>query len=223
MNSLEKTLPSSLKYSAKDCSVAIFYPLWENQLGQWITNHARENKKRIHADAVEKLIDYCDNSLLEIKQELEKLYLYTSGKNEITSEDVQKLTGDNKKFSIFTLTDALGQKDFKEVIRIYRRMKNMGEKDIVIFSSVNNYFHSLWKILFYKNMNIHDDEIIKKISMNPVRYKKLVPSLHHFTNPSISRIIDLLFQYDMKLKTIYMVQKHKHILMEEMLYKICVS
>ncbi|MBN1899128.1 MAG: DNA polymerase III subunit delta [Spirochaetes bacterium] len=223
LNSLEKDLPASLVYSSKDCSVAIFYPLWEKQLNQWIINDARDNEKIIRPDAVERLMDYCDNSLLEIKQELEKLYLYTAGRNQITSEDIQNLTGDNKKFSIFTLTDALGQKDFKVVIRIYRRMKSMGEKDIVIFASLNNFFHSLWKILYYKEMKIHDDEILKKMSMNPVRFKKLLPALSHFSYSSIRCIIDYLFQYDMKLKTLYMVHKHKHILMEEMLYRICFS
>jgi len=221
LNSTSNNVPSGIKLPQKNCVTVIFYPLWENELYRWIINKVREYGKNISSNAVEKLIEYCDNSLFEINQELKKLIIYIGEKKEITINDVLNLTGDMKKFSLFALTDAISQKNFENILKIFRRMVSMGIDVMKIFGAINNFFHTLWQMKYLKKMDLQENEIITKLNLNPTRYKKLLPSMRNFSEISLYKIILLLAEYDKKLKTISIVPKN--ILIEEMLYKICFS
>lgn len=221
LNSPENNLPSGLVVPQKNCAVAIFYTLWKNELYRWIITKVKEYNKNISSNAVEKLIEYCDNSLTEINKEIEKLVLYVGDKNEIKLDDVLNLTGDIKKFSVFALTDAICSKDFKNSLKIFRRMIDMGIDIMKLFGVINNSFHLIWKIQYLKNKNYSERDIINKLEINPTRYRKLLPGVRNYSIKSLTKIVLILTEYDKKLKTSRSVPKN--ILIEDMLYKICFS
>lgn len=221
LNSRENKLPSGLMVPKKNCVIAIFYTLWENELYRWIINKVKEYNKRISSNAVEKLIEYCDNSLTEIDKEIEKLVIYAGDKNEIILDDVLNLTGDIKKFSVFALTDAICSKNFKNSLKIFRRMIGMGIDVMKLFGVINSLFHTIWKIEYLKTKSYSEQDIINKLEINPTRYRKLLPGVRNYSIKSITKIVLILTEYDKKLKTSSSIPKN--ILIEDMLYKICFS
>jgi len=218
LKSNETKLPKGIRTN-KNCIKVIFYPLWESELRKWIIDRVGKFKKRINMDAVDILIEYCNNSLTEINNEIGKLILFTGEKEIITLDDVKNLTGDINMFSIFALTDALANRNFKNSIKIYRRINQKESDSVTILSAIYSFFHKLWHIDYLLNGHHTENEIISQLGLNPYRYKKIVSAKRKFSSNDIKSIILTIADYDILLKTGSNLKKSA--LMEECLYKIC--
>jgi len=224
-NISDNNLPNWVKFDEKNCNVIIFYKLDTDQLKNWVKEKVNlKYKKNISDDAISVIIENCDNSLLEIEKELEKIDLYTEGKKEITIKDVLDIIIDSKSYQIFDLTDALINKDFVKSIEIFRRLKNSfrskkKEEILKLFFGVNNFFHNVWEIKNYENLNFAQNEIMKILEIkNSYRYKKLREVKDIISNEKFLKIFKILQNYDKKFKS---ESEKDEELFEELIYKIC--
>ena len=224
-NISDNNLPNWVKFDEKNCNVIIFYKLDTDQLKNWVKEKVNSKyKKNISDDAISVIIENCDNSLLEIEKELEKIDLYTEGKKEITIKDVLDIIIDSKSYQIFDLTDALINKDFVKSIEIFRRLKNSfrskkKEEILKLFFGVNNFFHNVWEIKNYENLNFAQNEIMKILEIkNSYRYKKLREVKDIISNEKFLKIFKILQNYDKKFKS---ESEKDEELFEELIYKIC--
>ena len=179
-----------------------FYPLNENELKAWIIERVLSYKKNIAYEAVLKLMEYCDNSLLELVNEIEKLVLYIKDKPEITVDDIELVVGDRKAFNIFSLTDAILERNFSASLKIFSRLISEGMDLMRIFYMLNTTFHNLWLIKYLKKERNNDTMIMKKIGIkNFFRYKKIAKNIESFELSKLSKSIELFYTYDKMLKS----------------------
>ncbi len=165
------------------------------------------------------MIALCDNSLLEINNEVEKLLLFCKNKDRITSEDVQDLTGDIKGFDIFKLIDAVLSSQLDLSLRIFNKLFNAGNTPSSLFGLLNKSLHDIFLLKFLleiKKMN--SGEIIKKLRMNSYRYKKLTANIKTYNLGRVSRIISALFEFDYKLKSYTAYNKKR--LFEKLIFSL---
>jgi len=216
-NSREKRLPSAIKPSK--AVIVKFYPLNERELSGWIIDRIKKNGKIITSYALAKLMEYTDNSLIEIANEIDKLILYTGEKREINESDVEYIIGDNKNYNIFALSDAILRRDFILSLKIFRRIFSSGTDVGSVFYNLNSTFQKIWLIKYFKNLRMNDNEIMREINLRWFQYNKLKVSLNYYTEKKLEEAVKIFFKYDKLLKSSGVISKD--ILIEKLIYELC--
>lgn len=106
----------------------VFYPLYEDEMRNWIAGRVRGLGKSITPQAAGKLMALCNGLLTEVNDEIGKLILYTREKKEIALKDVEDLTADTKQYTVFELIDALIARDLKRSLKISARLYDSCEE-----------------------------------------------------------------------------------------------
>lgn len=122
-----------------------FSHLYEDKIPAWIDGYVKKSGRRIDAAGAKLLAAQAGNSLREVQNEIEKLYIYVNDKKAITEDDVAAVVGMSKEFTVFELQKALGWKETARAVTITDRMIEMGEKLPGVIASLTGYFTLLWK------------------------------------------------------------------------------
>lgn len=93
---------------------------WEKQgkLQDWIMALTVKQGKRIQRDAVELLAKEYLTDRFSLEKELQKLYLYTAEKNDITLKDVLEISCVSDKANLWNLSEMILQRNVKEALKI---------------------------------------------------------------------------------------------------------
>ncbi len=109
-------------------TVAVFWPPFENQLPQWITDRARSLGKRMNASAAGALLEAVGPSLPDLVQELKKLALHANDAADITAADVAALSsGGRAGFHYMEWERALWNKDQVRAVNLLEALRSQGE------------------------------------------------------------------------------------------------
>ncbi|MEA2104357.1 MAG: DNA polymerase III subunit delta [Candidatus Cloacimonadota bacterium] len=183
----------------------------------FLRQEVRKHHKNISPSAVRLMIRYIGLNLQEINNELEKLLLYVSNKNQIALDDVQNCVGAFKGNTVFELQDAIVHKNVKYAIQILENLLSHGQSGVFILIMLTRFFKTMWKISILKyQQNKHIREIEKTLWV--YNKKNLINQATRFQLDDFPLIFNLLLEADKKLKSINLKPK---IIMELMVYKIC--
>jgi DNA polymerase III subunit delta len=86
------------------------------------------NRKKMTPAAINFLIELTTDNTSALKSELEKLILYTDGRQDITRKDIEHVVGKNARDSVFDLADATVRKDAQNAVRISRDLLFQNKK-----------------------------------------------------------------------------------------------
>src|SRR5688572_16328748 len=94
--------------------------IYDKELPEWTNNLIRSKGFSINNKALFILIDHIGNDLNRLNNEIDKLSINLSGRNNITEDDIETYVGISKEFNVFELQQAIGSKDLYKAIRIIR-------------------------------------------------------------------------------------------------------
>ncbi len=208
-----------LQNKKKNIETVTFYNLFDNHLLQWIMDKCRQNNKNISQEAGQKLIYLCNNSLLEINNEVEKLLIYCKNRKMITIEDVEKLIGDVKGYDVYKLIDAILSSQYQLSLRLFKKLFESSKNAYSFFALLSKSLHLIFHIKYLlEKERLKPGEIIKKLSIAPYRYKKIIANIRKYNLNQISKIIMILFKFDYKFKSYSAVNKQR--LFEDLIYRL---
>ena len=172
-------------------------PLFENQLNSWVKNQIKNKKLKMSPEAVELIISNIGSDLNRIDSELVKLSLIFSGAKLISKDDIEKHVGISKKFNIFELQKALGQRNFSHAFKIIQYLnQNPKENPIVlILSGIHSYFQ---KLLLIKSIG-NDNE---RIGINPYFMKEYENAAKRFSMKQLVNAMEQILLADLESKGI---------------------
>ena len=145
------------------------------------------------------LMNYCNNNINRIENELEKLKLYKSKEKEITSKDIEQLVKKSLDSTIFNLIDKINEKNKHEIFKIYNELLEQGETEEKIMYTIANHYRLLFQIS-EKKKTLSDNEIIKEYKMHPYRLTKLKEQLYLMEEKDILKILKTLSDTDINIK-----------------------
>ncbi len=99
----------------------------EDDAMRWLTSEAKRAGIRLAPDAARELADTLGADMLLIASEWEKLLLYTSGRSEITLNDVETVVSGAKQRSLYELTDAISRKDRAKALALLDGLLNASD------------------------------------------------------------------------------------------------
>jgi DNA polymerase-3 subunit delta len=94
---------------------------------RWLTAEAKHSNTRLAPEAARELADTLGADMLMIASEWEKLLLYTSGRSEITLNDVETVVSGAKQRSLYELTDAISRKDRVKALALLDGLLNASD------------------------------------------------------------------------------------------------
>jgi len=192
-----------------------------DKLPAHIDQMARERGKRTSREAVRLLMDLTGSDMKGIEQELEKICLFIGERQTIEADDVTEVVADIREGKIFEFTDAMGDRNIKASLQIYRRMREERQEPLMILAMLLRHFRTIWQIQECLEEGMSDSQVAKKLKLNPYIFTKTYkPRAGKFKGPDTGKIATVLSNLDLKLKS---TAADKDIMFERTVIKLCLG
>lgn len=160
----------------------------------FIVNEFAKRGKQISGEACEALLDCCNGYLTRVVNELDKLAYYDLEEQMINKKLVEKLVNKDEEYVIFELTEALGQKNGDNAIKILEQMS----KQQGVFGLITNHFRRLF---FISTSGLDDKELASLLNVKEYAIKKQREQAKNFSKIQLKKIFELLEDVDYKIKS----------------------
>jgi DNA polymerase III subunit delta len=119
------------------------YPLFDNQVPDWVERRSRDHGKQIQREAVRTLIARVGQSLADLDNELVKLASYVSPRDQITEADVRALAGHTRQDSLQDLNAALGRRHVQRALELAEKVLDEGLSAPQVLGAIAWHFRRL--------------------------------------------------------------------------------
>ena len=193
-------------------------PLYENRVPQWIVGKARQMGKNIAPEAAALLQQYVGRSLREIQNELEKLFIYVGGAGEISAEDVRRLVGLTRQYTIFELQKAIGRRRLPQAVEILESMLRNGESGTSLVVMLTKFFQKVWLLHDPAVRSLGETQLAGALGSYPSYLPDFREAAANFTPIALEHCFAALARTDEILKTSGMEEKTA---MTMLLFALC--
>lgn len=139
-------------------------------------------------------------NLDNIKNELDKLFMYKLDSKKISNSDIEKVVIKNSEEEIFSLTDAIILRDVKKALVLLDEFLNKSYDEIQILNLLASQFRFLFQVKRLVNKNKRYDEIAKILEANPYRVKFTIKKIYTYTEKDLIDRIKALGKIDHDIK-----------------------
>ncbi|MFP6637392.1 MAG: DNA polymerase III subunit delta [Nitrospinaceae bacterium] len=157
----------------------------ERELIIWLRKRAGKSGYSLSFDAARFLINRVGTRSGILAQELEKTFLF-AGKNKSVSErDVAGVVGESKLENIFSLTDALKEKNPEKALHLLKNLLDHGEEPIKILGTIAWQFRMIWEVKHHQQKNLQSRQIAKAMGANPYVIDKALKHTECFSTQQL--------------------------------------
>ena len=168
---------------------------------KYIDSYILDKGYRIDRYNLEYLLSKLGNNIVNIKIELDKIFLYLDDDKEINREVIDLLISDNIDNIIYEFTNAVLDKDYDTVMKMYSEFKieNIGYDYLLV--SLDNVFRQALIIKMLYNQGSSNSDIAKVIGKKEFYVKKMLERLYNYKEDELARMIDRLAIIDRDYKS----------------------
>lgn len=184
----------------RDDAALGFWRLKEEEIYQWAVQEARSLGKAITPAAIQRLVEMVGDNLADLSQELEKLSLFAGLEKTITPGLVLKLASHSRTYNIFTLVEALGEKDAAQRLSALGQLLDLGEAPAKILGMLAR---QLRLLIRYKETaaGASPASLAQSLNLPHGLVKKLGQQAARFSLQELKAHLQLLHRADLHLKT----------------------
>lgn len=181
-----------------------FKPLYDNQIPGWLKSHVEGRGLRIDGRAVQMLAEYVGTDLQTAVSEIDKLETFIGERDEITTDDVLRASGQTREFNVFELQSAIGEGRHADAMRIADRLlqqaNNPRGEAIMIVAILNAYVDKLWKLQSAETQRKSNRQLAGVIGVSPYFVSEYVQSAKRYTRGRLAQAYQALVAADYELK-----------------------
>lgn len=170
-----------------------------HNLNNYIESYFKENGYSITKDSVIFMINKAGSNLSNLINEADKLMIYKNEDKNITKEDVDNLICKNIEDDIFKLTNAIMDKDKKNIVNIYKDLLLKGEEPIKLIVLIANQLRLILQVKLMIKNGYREREMSSIIGEHPYRVKLAISST--FTIDELKKYLIELHDLDLNIKT----------------------
>lgn len=186
------------KALTKNANIKNFNALSEAEFRTRALSIARQNELQISNEAMDKLIVNSSGQLSILLSNIEKLKLYGA---KIDLSVIEKLTDPYIEDKSYELTSAIFHRDTKLAIKIYRDLIALDTSNFMINATLATTMRTYHELNYYVNEHYRDDDIAKKMDINPRRLYFMKKDLTSFRNVNFLKMLSALSKIDQQLKS----------------------
>lgn len=172
--------------------------IYDKDLPEWTNNLVRSKGFSISNKALFLLIDHIGNDLNRLNNEIDKLSVNLSGRQDISEDDIETYVGISKEFNVFELQQAIASKDLYKAIRIiqYFAANPKAAPLQLIFPSLYNYFSKV--IMIYSVASRDEKTVAAALGVPPYFAKDYIQTAVRFSQHEIEKVLLLLYEYNLR-------------------------
>lgn len=172
--------------------------MYDNQLPDWTSELVRSKGYSISQKALLLLVDHIGNDLSRIDNEIEKLLVNLTGRNNITEDDIERYVGVSKEYNVFELQDAFAKKDRAKAIRIIQYFESNPKAGPIqlILPSLYNFFSKAY--MTFGQSSTDEKAIAAAIGVNFYFVKDYITAVRNYQYEGIENGLLLLHAYNLK-------------------------
>ena len=146
------------------------------------------------------LFDYLGNDPIRIASELEKLQMFAGGE-QLTREIIEELAIPALEESVFSLLDAATGKNPKRALQLLEKLLLMWEDIFAVLNMLIWQYEQLFYVKELSSLKKSDGEIMEITGQKPYSLQKNKQMLPRHSMESLSKSIELLYDFDVRIKT----------------------
>lgn len=194
--------------------------LYENQVGNWITQALIASGYKIEPKASAMLVEFLGTDLSKISNELDKLKIILPQGTLINAEHIEKNIGISKDYNVFEFRSALGEKNILKANRIAQYFAQ-NPKDNPITLITSQVFAFYLQLLQYHGLSDKSPaNVAKVLKVNPYFVKDYETAARNYPMKKVSAIVAALREIDLKSKGVGANALPPNELLKEMLIAI---
>lgn len=174
---------------------------YENQLGPYVRDEVRAAGKKIDGAAADLLGYLVGNNLQELVSQIEKLCVYCGKKELIGIADVKAIVSDTKVENVFEFTDALGDKDLGQALRMLTSLLRDGEAPLRILGAVSRHYRQIWQVRELLDRKVPSGELAKASGINPYFLKKVTDQARNYKVSELKLVFERMLELDVAFKS----------------------
>ncbi|HKK00565.1 MAG TPA: DNA polymerase III subunit delta [Desulfuromonadales bacterium] len=178
-----------------------FKKLYDNQIPAFVREQTDEAGKALTEEGLALFCRRVGSNLQEVHGELVKLFTYLGERPLADVEDVAAIVSDSRVDSIFDLTNALGQRNVNEALRLLGRILEEGGAPLLVLAMITRHFRQLWQTQDLLAQDVSRQELARRVKVNPYFLDRLMAQARRFTSVQYRRIFELLLETDLALKS----------------------
>jgi len=162
---------------------------------------AKEAGGEIETDAAEHLVSLVGDNLLSLRQEVDKLVAYKNYNHRLVEEsDVDLLTADQGSGNVFTLVDAIGNRNHRVALEMLHRL--LDEQDpLSIFSMIVRQFRLILLAREIVEEGGQANEVSQRLKLQRFVADKITAQARQFPLPILADIYHRLLDLDEGMKS----------------------
>lgn len=189
---------SLYKAVAKIGTAAEFSYMSETDTVLWIQREAASHQKKIKRDTAQYLASVCDDGLLAVKNELDKLVDYSE--EEILRSDIDKVVSKSLSIRIFELTDGIMEKNADKVYRVLYDLKTIREPAFKILYLLLSSFDKMLRCSLLLSEGESYDAIARTVGIKPFVVRKYTESARGFGENYLTERVAAVAEADLAIK-----------------------
>ena len=176
-----------------------FKALEKDGLNNEVRNYLSNLGFKIETDALNILINRCNNNYDIILNELDKVMVVTSN-NIITKSIIEKYTIDDNNINIFDYVDLIVKRKIDLVLKNIDKLLEQGMEPTVIFSNIANQYRLILSVKNLIKCGFTERDIANELGIHPYRIKLAHKNSYDYTNDELVSKLLYIGSLDKKIK-----------------------
>ena len=189
-----------VKYIQKNGVAAKFDYLTEPEKRLWIQREFARADISIDAHALNMLIQFAPEDMMNVKHETDKLISYAGQGGEIVMKDVEALLTRSLEYNVYKIFDNIAARDATSALAAIHGLIRDGESEVAILGAVARNFHLMLHVSSMKSGNTASAELQNALGIKPFVATKLANICSKYTKRQIGTLVDLAYEADLALK-----------------------
>lgn len=173
----------------------------ENTLKKWILVQLKKEGKKISAGTMDFFLQKTGTDMANIRQELEKLFGYTMGRDVITDEDVETVCTRQVANQIFDMVEAIALRKQKQALKLYYDLLSLKEPPMRILFLIGRQFNLLLQVKELKGKGYDNKLIAEKTGLRPFIVNKYLTQAGRFKKEELKEALSACVEADEAVKT----------------------
>lgn len=197
-----------------------FKRLYENQLGDFISEYVSEKGFRIEDNAIRVLAEYVGNDLSRLSNEIDKVLIDSKKDIAIKAETVMSRVGISKEYNIFELQKAFVTKDIFLATKIANYFEQNTRKNPVI--PIVAFLYSFFSKLLIASTapDSSDRGLVTALKISPFAARDYSVASKRYPTVKIIENISLLKEADLKLKGVNSGSSDEGAILRELVFRL---
>lgn len=171
----------------------------------WLLEELSAKKRNMSGDGMEYFLSIVSLmsqiSLGFLTNELEKVILFSTGRQTITKEDLMATLASLPEVSVFAMIEALGQKQVGKTIRLLEEQLATGEHPLKLIALLSRQVRLMWRAKTLADTGMGSRYIAEELGLAPFIAEKTLKQAQGFSIEKLKNALLALAQADYEFKS----------------------